>query len=193
MNTVHGTDEQLADTEGPAVRDVELRTVGPDGESTQPGVEGELRAKGPQICRGHVDAALDDDAFDADGWFRTGDLGVIRPDGHVVITGRLKDVIIRKGETISAKEIEDLLFSHPAVADVAVVGLPDDAAGERVCAVLVVAEDATPPTAEDLFRFLTDEGLSTRKVPERLELVDVLPRNASGKVLKHELRARYTP
>ena len=191
MNTVHGSDEQLADTEGPAVRDVELRTIGPDGEPTPPGVEGELRAKGPQICRGHVDAALDADAFDAEGWFRTGDLGVIRPDGHVVITGRLKDVIIRKGETISAKELEDLLFTHPAIADVAVVGLPDDAAGERACAVLVVAEDATPPTAEDLFRFLTDEGLSTRKVPEQLELVDVLPRNASGKVLKHELRARY--
>ena len=193
MNTVHGSDEQLADTEGPAVRDVELRTVGPDGAPTPPGVEGELRAKGPQICRGHVDATLDADAFDADGWFRTGDLGVVRPDGHVVITGRLKDVIIRKGETISAKEIEDLLFTHPAIADVAVVGLPDPAAGERACAVLVVAEGANPPTGEELFAFLTAEGLSTRKVPERLEVVDALPRNASGKVLKHELRARFAP
>jgi acyl-CoA synthetase (AMP-forming)/AMP-acid ligase II len=191
MNTVHGTDEQLADTEGPAVRDVELRTVGADGHPTPPGVEGELRAKGPQICRGHVDARLDADVFDADGWFRTGDLGVIRPDGHVVITGRLKDVIIRKGETISAKELEDVLFTHPAIADVAVVGLPDAAAGERACAVLVVAEGATAPTPGDLFQFLTDEGLSTRKVPEQLEVVDRLPRNASGKVLKHELRDRY--
>ena len=170
---------------------MQLRTVGADGNPAPPGVEGELRAKGPQICRGHVDAGLDADAFDADGWFRTGDLGVIRPDGHVVITGRLKDVIIRKGETISAKEIEDLLFTHPAIVDVAVVGLPDAAAGERACAVLVVAEGATPPTREDLFQFLTDEGLGKRKVPEQLEVVDRLPRNASGKVLKHELRARY--
>jgi acyl-CoA synthetase (AMP-forming)/AMP-acid ligase II len=191
MNTVHGTDEQLADTEGPAVRDVQLRTVAADGNPTPPGVEGELRAKGPQICRGHVDAGLDADAFDGDGWFRTGDLGVIRPDGHVVITGRLKDVIIRKGETISAKEIEDVLFTHPAIADVAVVGLPDAAAGERACAVLVVADGATAPTSEDVFQFLTGEGLSTRKVPEQLEVVDRLPRNASGKVLKHELRDRY--
>jgi cyclohexanecarboxylate-CoA ligase len=193
MNTVHGTDEQLADTEGPAVRDVALRTVGADGQPTPPGQEGELRAKGPQVCRGHVDASLDADAFDEDGWFRTGDLGVIRPDGHVVITGRLKDVIIRKGETISAKEIEDLLFTHPAIADAAVVGLPDAALGERACAVIVVAEGAAPPPLREVFGFLTGEGLSTRKVPEQLVVVDVLPRNASGKVLKHELRARYAP
>ena len=74
MNTVHGTDEQLADTEGPAVRDVVLRTVGADGQATPSGEEGELRRKGPQVCRGHVDASLDADAFDEDGWFRTGDL-----------------------------------------------------------------------------------------------------------------------
>ncbi|HEY6319577.1 MAG TPA: AMP-binding protein [Acidimicrobiia bacterium] len=191
MNTVHGTDEQLADTEGPPVRDVELRTIGADGQPTPPGQEGELRAKGPQVCRGHVDAGLDADAFDDDGWFRTGDLGVIRPDGHVVITGRLKDVIIRKGETISAKEIEDLLFTHPGIADAAVVGLPDAALGERACAVIVVAEGAAPPALREVFEFLTGEGLSTRKVPEQLEVVEVLPRNASGKVLKHELRARY--
>ena len=191
MNTVHGTDEQLADTEGPAVRGVELRTVGADGTPTPRGQEGELRATGPQVCRGHVDARLDADAFDADGWFRTGDLGVIRPDGHVVVTGRLKDVILRKGETISAKEVEDLLFTHPAIADVAVIGLPDAALGERTCAVLVPAEGSAPLELGEVFTFLTEEGLSTRKVPEQLEILDVLPRNAAGKVLKHELRARY--
>ena len=191
MNTVHGTDEQLADTEGPAVRGVELRTVGADGTPTPRGQEGELRATGPQVCRGHVDARLDADAFDADGWFRTGDLGVIRPDGHVVVTGRLKDVILRKGETISAKEVEDLLFTHPAIADVAVIGLPDAALGERTCAVLVPAEGSGPLELGEVFTFLTEEGLSTRKVPEQLEILDVLPRNAAGKVLKHELRARY--
>ena len=193
MNTVHGSDEQLADTEGPPVRDVALRTVGVDGRPTPPGEEGELRAKGPQICHGHVDAELDADAFDADGWFRTGDLGIIRPDGHVVITGRLKDVILRKGETISAKEIEDLLFTHPRVADVAVIGLPDPTLGERACAVLVLTDGADPLTVPEVFGFLTDAGLSTRKVPEQLEVAAALPRNASGKVLKHELRARYTP
>ena len=108
-----------------------------------------------------------------------------------MVTGRLKDVILRKGETISAKEVEDLLFTHPAIADVAVIGLPDAALGERTCAVLVPAEGSAPLELGEVFTFLTEEGLSTRKVPEQLEILDVLPRNAAGKVLKHELRARY--
>ena len=191
MNTVRGTDEQLAETEGSPTRDVELRTVRPDGTRTAVGEEGELRAKGPQICRGHVDPSLDAEAFDVDGWFRTGDLGVIRPDGHVVITGRLKDVILRKGETISAKQVEDLLFTHPRVADVAVIGLPDPALGERACAVLVPAAGAEPLTLPEVFDFLAGEGLTVQKIPEQLEVVAVLPRNASGKVLKHELRETY--
>jgi acyl-CoA synthetase (AMP-forming)/AMP-acid ligase II len=191
MNTVHGTDEQLAETEGPPTPGVRLRAVRRDGSVAGPGEEGELRARGPQVCRGYVDAALDTDAFDEDGWFRTGDLGVIRPDGHVVITGRLKDVILRKGETISAKEVEDLLFTHPRISDVAVIGLPDPQLGERACAVLVAAPGAEPPTLAELAEFLRDAGLSTRKSPEQVEVVATLPRNASGKVLKHELKATY--
>ena len=191
MNTIRGSDEQLAETEGSPTRGVELRTVRPDGTPTAAGEEGELRAKGPQICRGHVDASLDAEAFDRDGWFRTGDLGVIRPDGHVVITGRLKDIILRKGETISAKEVEDLLFTNPRVADVAVIGLPDPALGERACAVLVPAAGTEPLTLAEVFDFLAGEGLTVQKIPEQLEVVAELPRNASGKVLKHELRETY--
>lgn len=193
MNTVRGTDDQLAETEGPPTPGVELRLVKLDGTVAGPGDEGEIRAKGPQVFRGYLDASLDADAFDDDGWIRTGDLGVLRPDGHLRITGRVKDVIIRKGETISAKEVEDLLFTHPAVADVAVVGLPDPLLGERACAVIVVPADAAPPDLPAVFAFLTGAGLTVQKVPEQLELLDVLPRNASGKVLKHELRARYGP
>jgi cyclohexanecarboxylate-CoA ligase len=188
MNTVRGTDEQLAETEGPPTPGVELRTVGLDGKPVPGGEEGELRARGPQICRGYLDRSLEADAFDEDGWFRTGDLGVIRADGHVVITGRLKDVILRKGETISAKEVEDLLFTHPRIADVAVVGLPDPALGERACAVVVPAEGGAAPTLPELFEFLKGVGLTTQKIPEQLEVVDELPRNPTGKVLKHELR-----
>ena len=191
MNTVRGTDEQLAETEGPPTPGVELRAVGGDGTPAPAGMEGELRAKGPQVCRGYLDRALEADAFDDDGWFRTGDLGVIRPDGHVVITGRLKDVILRKGETISAKEVEDVLFTHPDVADVAVIGLPDPALGERACAVVVPAAGATALTLAELFDFLVAAGLTKQKIPEQLELVDELPRNPTGKVLKHELRAAY--
>ncbi|HSO94661.1 MAG TPA: AMP-binding protein [Acidimicrobiia bacterium] len=190
MNTVRGTDEQLAETEGPPTPGVELRVVRLDGTVAAPGEEGEIRAKGPQVFRGYLDGSLDADAFDDEGWIRTGDLGVLRPDRHVRITGRVKDVIIRKGETISAKEVEDLLFTHPRIADVAVIGVPDARLGERSCAV-VVASETTAPTLSEIFEFLTGEGLTVQKVPEQLEVVDALPRNASGKVLKQDLRAVY--
>ena len=104
--------------------------------------EGELRLKGPQCFLGYVDASLDADAFDDDGWFRSGDQGRIDDDGNVVITGRIKDAIIRNAENISALEIEGVLATHPAVADVAVIGVPDPRTGERVCAVVVAAPGA---------------------------------------------------
>jgi cyclohexanecarboxylate-CoA ligase len=165
--------------------------VGLDGVPAGSGTEGEIRAKGPQVFRGYVDSSLDADAFDDGGWLRTGDLGIIDPDDHVRITGRLKDVIIRKGESISAREVEDLLFTHPQVADAAVVGLPDPRSGERACAVVVPADPAAPPTLAQLSEFLRAEGLTVQKIPEQLEIVDVLPRNPTGKVLKHQLQATY--
>ena len=109
----------------------------------------------------------------------------------MTITGRLKDVIIRKGENISAKEVEDLLFSHPKVADVAVVGLPDADRGELACAVVVTAEGQDPITFTEMTEHLSAAGLITRKLPERLELVDGLPRNPAGKILKFELQKRF--
>ena len=111
---------------------VELRIVTLDGKVAGEGEEGEIRAKGPQVFRGYLDASLDAAAFDEDGWFRTGDLGKIDRDGHVLITGRVKDIIIRHGENISAKELEDLLFTHPKIADVAVIGLARPA-DRRAC------------------------------------------------------------
>jgi acyl-CoA synthetase (AMP-forming)/AMP-acid ligase II len=192
MNTIHSTDVQLAESEGPVTPGVQLRVVKLDGSEATAGEEGELRAKGPQVCKGYLDSSLDADAFDEDGWFRTGDLGVIDGDGYVRITGRLKDVIIRHGENISAKEVEDLLFTHPQIADAAVIGLPDPKTGERACAVVVPTEGSEAPTLPELFAFLTEHGLTRQKVPEQLEIVAALPRNASGKVLKHELRATYS-
>jgi cyclohexanecarboxylate-CoA ligase len=183
------SDVKLAETDGRAVPGIELRTVS-DGVVTPRDVEGELQAKGPMVCKGYLDAKLNDDAF-VDGWFRTGDLGVIDSEGHVRITGRLKDIIIRKGENISAKEVEDILFTHPSIADVAVIGLPDDTSGERACAVVVTAAGAAPITFADLTSHLVASGLATFKRPEQLEIVDALPRNPSGKVLKKDLRVRY--
>ena len=169
---------------------VSLRVVGADGLDVEPGDEGELRLKGPQCCRGYVDAALDADGFDAEGWFRTGDLGCIGDDGNVRITGRLKDIVIRNAENISVLEIEELLFRHAAVADASVLGLPDTRTGERVCAV-VVLRPGCALTLLDLRAHCETEGLARQKCPEQLEIVDELPRNPMGKVVKPQLRQRF--
>ena len=191
MSSIHDSDDVLANTEGSAMPGVQLRAVRLDGAEAAPGEEGEIRARAPQMMRGYLDSSLDADAFDDEGWFRTGDLGRIDEAGNVVITGRLKDIIIRKGENISAKEVEDVLFAHPAVADVAVVGLPDPAVGERCCAVLVAKNGERAPSVEDVQAFLAETGLMKQKWPERIEVVEALPRNPAGKVLKADLRKRY--
>ena len=195
MNSVRDSDDKLANTEGTAsppellVRIV--RPGDPTSTRTGPGEEGEFRLKGPQLCKGYLDPNLDADAFDEEGFFRTGDLGYLDAQGYAVVTGRLKDIIIRKGENISAREVEDLLYRHPGVSDVAVVGLPDAERGELCCAVVVPAPDSPAPGFEELTTFLREQGLMVQKIPERLEMIDELPRNATGKVLKQELRTRF--
>ncbi len=142
--------------------------------------------------KGYLDSSLDAEAFDEDGWFRTGDLGRIDAEGMVTITGRVKDIIIRNMENISAKEVEDVLFRHPDVADVAVIGVPDDRRPASGCAPSSCPTDpAAPITFEAMVAWCREQGLMTQKLPERLEIVDALPRNPTGKVLKFELRDRF--
>ncbi|CBG72194.1 putative AMP-dependent ligase/synthetase [Streptomyces scabiei 87.22] len=175
--------ENLATTEGRPPAGMEIRIA----------ADGEVRLRGEAVCRGYLDPAQSAAAFDADGFFVTGDLGHLTGSGHLVLTGRAKDVIIRKGENISAKEIEDLLHGHPAVRDVAVIGLPDAERGERVCAVLEQPPSAEPLTLEAVVAYLRAEGLSVHKLPEQVEVVDTLPRNETlRKVLKYKLRERYS-
>lgn len=188
--TPDGAPDLLDRTVGQPVPGVSVRVVDDAEHEVGIGEEGELRLKGPQCFLGYVDASLDAHAFDADGWFRTGDLGRIDDDGNVVVTGRIKDAIIRNAENISALEIEGVLASHPAVADVAVIGVPDERTGERVCAV-VVPRPGAAMTLSSVFEHCQAQGLSKHKTPERLEIVDALPRNLTGKVLKTELRARF--
>jgi acyl-CoA synthetase (AMP-forming)/AMP-acid ligase II len=188
----HDTDEQLANTVGKPVVGLRMRVVTDAGTEAAPGEGGEIGLKGPMVFRGYTDEEANTEAFDGEGWFRTGDLGHVRTDGHVVLTGRLKDVIIRKGENISAKEVEDLLYAHPKVGDVAVIGLPDAERGERVCAVVERAEGADDLTFDEMVAVLTDAQLMGQKVPEQLEVVDTLPRNETlRKVLKFKLRETY--
>ncbi|KFF94948.1 AMP-binding protein [Streptomyces europaeiscabiei] len=175
--------ENLATTEGRPPAGMEIRIA----------EDGEVRLRGEAVCRGYLDPAQSAAAFDADGFFVTGDLGQVTDSGHLVLTGRLKDVIIRKGENISAKEIEDLLHRHPAVQDAAVIGLPDTERGERVCAVVEQPPGAGPLTLTDVTDWLRAEGLSVHKLPEQVEVVDALPRNETlRKVLKYKLRERYS-
>lgn len=190
-NQLEYPDEALAHTEGRAVDGVELKLVRLDGTIAGPGEEGEIRAKAPQMFRGYLDSSLDADAFDDEGFFRTGDLGVRDAEGFVTITGRLKDVIIRKGENIAAKEVEDLLYGHAKVVDAAVIGMPDPRLGERCCAIVVPKDPADPLGMAEMIEYLKGAGLMVQKIPEQLEHVDALPRNPAGKVLKHELRARF--
>ncbi|GAA4043402.1 class I adenylate-forming enzyme family protein [Streptomyces shaanxiensis] len=183
MGAPDDTADNLATTEGRPPEEMEIRIV-----------EGEVRLRGEAVCQGYLDPAQTASAFDAEGFLRTGDLGYLTDSGHLVLTGRLKDVIIRKGENVSAKEIEDLLHRHPAVGDVAVIGLPDAERGERVCAVVERPPGVTQqPTLEELTFYLRGEGLSRHKLPEQLEVVDALPRNETlRKVLKYKLRERFS-
>jgi cyclohexanecarboxylate-CoA ligase len=185
--SIDDADAVLATTEGSAIAGGELRVVALDGRACGPGEEGELRARGPQVMLGYLDRTLDADAFDQEGFFRTGDLARLDEHGNVTITGRIKEIIIRKGENISALEVEQVLTAHPAVADVAVVGLPDRVTGERCCAIVVLRPGASL-VLDDVRTFAREAGLATQKTPEQLEILDTLPRNAAGKILKHELR-----
>jgi acyl-CoA synthetase (AMP-forming)/AMP-acid ligase II len=181
--------EVIDHTVGAPVPGVSVRVVG-DRETELPaGREGELRLRGPQCFLGYVDAALDADAFDADGWLCTGDLGLIDADGNVRVTSRIKDAISRNAENVSALEVEKALATHPAVADVAVIGVPDPQTGERVCAVVVPASVGV--SLESLVEHCRSLGLSRYKHPERLVTVDNLPRNQFGKVLKKDLRKAF--
>jgi acyl-CoA synthetase (AMP-forming)/AMP-acid ligase II len=185
------SDEQLADTDGRPIPGNEVRIV-EDDVVLPAGRDGEIQVRGAAVFGGYTDPSLDAGAFTPDRWFRTGDRGHLRPDGHIEVTGRTKDLIIRKGEKIAPLELETLLIKHPAVAEVAVVGLPDDERGERVCAVLTLRAGASGPALAEIVAFLLDAGLMRQKLPEQVEFVDELPRTGLGKVAKLVLRDTFS-
>jgi acyl-CoA synthetase (AMP-forming)/AMP-acid ligase II len=172
-----GDVEHAAETDGHAgIADIEL-------------VDGEIRARGPQMLVGYLHSDDETEAFDGEGFFRTGDLGRWVDDEYLVVTGRAKDIIIRNGENISPKEIEDILVGHEGIAEIAVVGVPDERTGERACAVIVAADRPVPDLA-GLRELLVREGVAKFKVPEQVEIWEALPKNDAGKVLKHQIRAK---
>jgi cyclohexanecarboxylate-CoA ligase len=179
--------EKRATTDGSPIADAQTRIVTADGAEAPAGVEGELQVRGPELFLGYLDEGLNPASFTDDGWFRTGDVAVFDNDGFMRIAGRIKDIIIRGGENISAKEIEDLIFEHPKVAEVSVVGVPDPVMVERICAVVVPREGAEI-TLSELVEFLSGHGIARQKLPESLVLERELPKTASGKIQKFRLR-----
>jgi cyclohexanecarboxylate-CoA ligase/acyl-CoA synthetase len=184
--------ERVASSDGTPVPGVEIRIVDLDENEAPVGGDGEIRYRGPgRLMEYWNRPELTAAATDAEGWWRTGDLGRIDEHGYLRVTGRLKDIIIRGGFNISAREVEEALLDHPAIANVALVGLADPQVGERACAVIVPRGDAAV-TLEELFNFLTKERkIAVWKVPERIEFVQELPLTATGKIQKFALRDRY--
>jgi acyl-CoA synthetase (AMP-forming)/AMP-acid ligase II len=176
-----------AGTDGRLLAGNEVRLVDAAGRDVHDGRQGEILTRGPELFTGYTDPALTAAAFLPGGWFRTGDVGRVDAGGHLTVTDRLKDIIIRGGENISAKEVEDLLITHPAVADVAVIPVPDPALGERVCAV-IVTRPGHGFDVEAARAHFAAVGAARQKTPEVVALVDELPRTPSGKVRKDVLR-----
>lgn len=175
---------------GRALPEVEIMIVGPDGAAVARGESGEVRIKGPNVMRGyHRLPELTSSVFDDAGYFRTGDMGRLDEDGHLYITGRLKEMFIISGENVFPREIEEVLNTHPAVQDSAVIGMPDESRGEVPIAFFEVSEDAGEAADEASLRAHCRQHLPHWKIPREFRRVEKLPRSATGKILRRELRA----
>ena len=178
--------EKAFETDGRPLSGMEIRAVDSSGGLSPAGIEGRLQVRGCSNFVGYLNRP-DLSATDAEGWFDTGDLARIDDEGYVRITGRSKDIIIRGGENIPVVEIEGLVYKHPAVADVAIVAMPDARLGERACAFVTLKPGATI-SLDELTAFLLRHDISKSYLPEHLEIVEALPRTASGKIQKFRLR-----
>ena len=181
--------ETIATTSGRAIPGVEVRTVDDDGNPTPAGEPGEIVVRGYNVMQGYFEAPDQTaETIDADGWLHTGDIGVLDERGYIDITDRKKDMFINGGFNVYPAEIEAAMLTHPDIGQVAVVGVPDERMGEVGCAFVVPAAGTTPDV-DEIVAWCRNE-MANYKVPRRIEVVDSLPLNASGKVLKYELRDR---
>lgn len=177
-------------TDGRPVDGCEIKIVDKNRNPVQPGVEGEEASRGPNVFVGYLnDPELTNAAIDDDGWYYSGDIAVMNEHGYVRIVGRKKDIIIRGGENISSREVEEILELHPLVAAAGVVGMPDPRLGERICAFVVLKRKLS---VQDLMEHYARHCTARFKYPERIEIVPELPRSPVGKVLKNELRRIIT-
>jgi acyl-CoA synthetase (AMP-forming)/AMP-acid ligase II len=188
----YGSTEHPSMTGG-LIDDPEVKRLHTDGQPA-PGVEiklnddGEILSRGPDLCLGYTDSSLTTEMFDAEGWYHTGDVGVLDHEGYLAITDRIADIIIRGGENVSAQEIEELLMEMPGIAEIAVVAAPDERLGEHAAAVVRMTADSPAPSLDDVRRHLADAGLAKQKWPEALYVVTAFPRTPSGKIQKFKVR-----
>ena len=178
--------EKSGCSDGRPLPGVEVKVVGADGETLRTGESGELLMRGASLFAGYLKRPQLN-AVDADGWFDTGDIAYIDDEGYIRISGRSKDVVIRGGENVPVVEIENLLYKHPAISLVAVVGYPDRRFGERVCA-FVALKPGCSFTFEDMTAYLTEQQVTKTYFPERLEVLEQMPQTPSGKLQKFKLR-----
>jgi acyl-CoA synthetase (AMP-forming)/AMP-acid ligase II len=181
-------DRQRAFTDGRLLRGVTVRLVDDNGQDVPAGEEGEIWSNGPELIVGYTDPIKNADAFVDNIWFKTGDVGRFDRDGYLSITDRKKDIIIRGGENISSREVEDILFRHPSIQEVAVVPMPDRVMGERVCAFIVLNEGAAAFTVSDALACFQSAGIAKQKSPERVEVIKEMPRTPIGKIRKQDLK-----
>ncbi|WP_417778451.1 cyclohexanecarboxylate-CoA ligase [Stutzerimonas xanthomarina] len=179
--------ERAINSDGVAVPHMEVRVVDENGEDVPRGVEGNLLVRGASLFIGYLKRP-DLYNVDDDGWFPTGDLARMDAEGYIRITGRTKDVVIRGGENVPVVEIENLLYKHPAISAVALVGCPDDRLGERLCAYVTLHDGHQSLSLQDVVSFLTKQRLTRNYLPEYLEVLPALPRTPSGKIQKFKLR-----
>ncbi|SNT12224.1 AMP-binding protein [Rhodococcoides kyotonense] len=187
--TVDDDASRAITSDGAALPSAEVKVVGDDGLELPRGTEGDIAYRGPSHMIEYLNRPEDTaELFTPEGFSRSGDLGVMDDDGFVRVTGRTKDIVIRGGMNISVREVEDKLADHPDLLALAVVGMPDEKLGEKVCCYIVAKDGHDAPSAEDLRHYLTDRGVAIQKTPERVEVVDQLPMTATGKIQKHTLR-----
>lgn len=180
--------EKRIGTDGRALAGVEIQIRDASGNILPHGVPGEIHTRGPELFVGYVDTSLNDAAFDSDGWFNMGDVGVMDADGFLTITDRTKDIIIRGGENISAAEVEDALARMDSLMEVAAVAAPDARMGEHVCAFVRTVPGRSPPTLDEMRHHLKSVGLAKQKWPEEIRAVIDFDRTPSGKIKKFTLR-----
>jgi cyclohexanecarboxylate-CoA ligase len=193
MCTLADDPDRAISSDGSPVRGAAVKIVDTDGHEVPPGVDGDIVYRGPShMIEYYANQKDTEGLFTSDGYSRSGDLGRIDAAGYVRVTGRIKDIIIRGGLNISAREIEEHLLGHPAIQQVAAVGMPDERLGERVCVYVVLAAGVDELTLDEVATYLRSQAVATPKLPERLEITSELPMTATGKIQKNLLRADVT-